>query len=142
MDATWALVVPSYLFGAFLSALFVGRAVGHDPTEEGSGNPGATNMFRVAGPTAGGLVLLVDVTKGVVPTLVGLAVGGRPLAVACGLAAVIGHIAPVTNRFRGGKGVATLGGVFLVLQPIAALVLLALFVGIAVVGHRVSVAKE
>ena len=133
------LVAASYLVGTFPTGLLVGRRAGHDPTAEGSHNPGATNVYRVAGRTAGVVVLVVDVLKGVVPTLAGLAVDGRGLGLACGIAAVLGHIAPVTRRFRGGKGVATAVGVSVVLYPALSLVVAAVF-GLAVlVSRRISV---
>ena len=123
MDPRWALVVPAYLLGTFPTALLVGRREGRDPTQEGSGNPGASNALRTMGRRAGALVLLGDLGKGVLATAVGWAVLDRRLGVACGLAAVVGHVFPVTRRFRGGKGVATAAGMALVLLPVPALVL-------------------
>jgi glycerol-3-phosphate acyltransferase PlsY len=123
MDLGWALLAPSYLLGTFPTALLVGRREGTDPTQEGSGNPGATNALRTMGRRAGALVLAGDLGKGVLATGIGWAVGGRAVGVGCGLAAVAGHIFPVTRRFRGGKGVATGAGMALVLLPIPALVL-------------------
>lgn len=114
-----ALVVGAYLVGIFPTAALVGRRQGFDPSAAGSGNPGATNAFRLGGRSAGALVLLGDLVKGAVPAGVGWLVGGRSLALACGLGAVAGHIAPVTRRLRGGKGVATGAGVVLVVEPIA-----------------------
>jgi glycerol-3-phosphate acyltransferase PlsY len=102
-----ALVVAAYFLGTFPTAQLVGRRRGFDPVHSGSGNPGASNSFRVGGKAAGVLVLLGDVAKGAVATGVGLAVDGRALGFAMGTAAVVGHIAPVTRGFRGGKGVAT-----------------------------------
>lgn len=121
------LVPLSYLLGAFPTALLIGKLTGHDPTTEGSGNPGASNVLRVAGRRAGAAVLVGDALKGAVPALVGLAVDGRPLAVACGVAAMAGHIAPVGRIRTGGKGVATLGGAVTVLNPIVALALMSSF---------------
>ena len=123
MDLGWALVVPAYLLGTFPTALLVGRREGRDPTKEGSGNPGASNALRTMGRRAGALVLLGDLGKGIAATGVGWAVGGRPVGVACGVAAVVGHVFPVTRRFRGGKGVATGAGMALVLLPLPSLVL-------------------
>jgi glycerol-3-phosphate acyltransferase PlsY len=119
----WALVVPAYLLGTFPTALLVGRREGRDPTREGSGNPGASNALRTMGRRAGALVLLGDLGKGVVATACGWALGGRGVGVACGLAAVLGHVAPATRGFRGGKGVATGAGMALVLLPVPFLVL-------------------
>lgn len=123
MDAAWLVVVPAYLLGTVPTALVVGRSLGHDPTREGSGNPGASNVFRTMGRRAGATVLLGDVAKGAAAAGLGLATGQRSVAVACGLAAVVGHVAPATRRFRGGKGVATAAGMTAVLLPLAALAL-------------------
>ena len=64
MDLAWLLVVPAYLLGTFPTAILVGRRAGRDVTQEGSGNPGASNTFRTLGRRAGALVLLGDVAKG------------------------------------------------------------------------------
>lgn len=113
VDVAWLLVLVAYVAGSFPSATIVGDLVGHDPTREGSRNPGASNMYRIAGRNAGAIVLLADVLKGALPALLGLGVGSRALGVACGVAAVLGHIFPLTRKFRGGKGVATFGGLLL-----------------------------
>lgn len=138
----WALlVVPSYLLGTFPTGLLVGRRHGHDPTAEGSGNPGATNVARVAGRGAGLVVLLVDLAKGAVPAAVGLAAGGTALGLACGAAAVVGHIFPVTRHFRGGKGVATASGTVIVVYPLLSLVVGAVFLVTLALTRRVSAAS-
>jgi glycerol-3-phosphate acyltransferase PlsY len=122
------LVVAAYLVGTFPTASLVGARRGVDPSRAGSGNPGATNVYRTAGRRAGALVGLGDIAKGVVPTAVGLVVDGRSLAALCWLAAVLGHVLPITRLGRGGKGVATAGGGALVLHPLVALVLVVIFV--------------
>lgn len=111
------LVIPAYLLGTFPSAPLVARAGGHDVLREGSGNPGASNVARLMGWRAGLLVLAADFAKGAVAAGVGLAVGGRPGAYVLGTAAVLGHVLPATRRFKGGKGVATAGGMLVVLFP-------------------------
>jgi glycerol-3-phosphate acyltransferase PlsY len=123
VDPWWALLVPAYLLGTFPTAVLMGRREGHDPTLEGSGNPGASNALRTMGRRAGLVVLLGDAGKGAAAAGLGWALGGRSVGVACGLAAVLGHVAPATRRFHGGKGVATGAGMALVLLPIPALVL-------------------
>jgi acyl phosphate:glycerol-3-phosphate acyltransferase len=133
------LVVGAYLIGTFPTAQLVGGRRGVDPTRSGSGNPGATNVLRTAGRRAGALVFLGDVGKGAIPTAVGLAVGGRPLGVACWAAAVLGHVFPLTRRLRGGKGVATAGGGALVLYPLVGLVLLAIFALVVRVSRTASI---
>jgi glycerol-3-phosphate acyltransferase PlsY len=115
------VVVGAYLLGGFPTAALVGRQSGFDPAVAGSRNPGASNSFRLGGARAGVLVLAGDVGKGAVAAGVGLGVSGRGLGVAAGAAAVVGHIAPITRRFRGGKGVATAVGMVAVLEPVAAL---------------------
>jgi len=127
VDLRWALVVPAYLLGTFPTAILVGRREGRDPTREGSRNPGASNAYRTLGRRAGALVLLGDLGKGGLAAGAGLATGNRAVAVGCGLAAVLGHVAPVTRGLRGGKGVATAAGMALVLLPAPALVLAALW---------------
>jgi glycerol-3-phosphate acyltransferase PlsY len=112
------LVVGAYLLGTFPTALLVGRRAGFDPTTAGSGNPGASNTYRLGGRRAGAIVLAGDLLKGVVAAALGLVVSGRPLGYAMGIAAVLGHIAPATRRFQGGKGVATAAGMAAVLLPV------------------------
>lgn len=110
----WALfVVVSYFIGNISPATLVGRACGVDIRKEGSGNPGTTNVLRTLGKKAAAVTLLVDILKGAVPVLVGSAVLGETGGTACGTAAFLGHIWPVTQKFRGGKGIATGFGVLL-----------------------------
>lgn len=141
MSTAALLVVPAYFLGTFPTGLLVGRRAGHDPTAEGSGNPGATNVARLAGRWAGVAVLLGDLAKGAIAAGVGLAVGGQLLGLACGAAAVAGHVFPVTRRFRGGKGVATASGMVLVCYPAYSLVVGAVFVATALITRRVSAAS-
>jgi glycerol-3-phosphate acyltransferase PlsY len=93
----------------------------------------------VAGWRAGLVVLLGDLAKGLLPTLVALVALGRGAALGCWLAATLGHVFPVTRRFRGGKGVATAGGGALVVLPLASVVLIVLFVIIVKVRHTASI---
>lgn len=134
-------MILAYLLGTFPTAILVGRRVGRDPTQEGSGNPGASNAYRTMGRRAGGVVLLGDLCKGAAAAGVGLATGSRGLAVACGLAAVLGHVLPATRGFRGGKGVATAAGMTLVLLPLGALALAAGWVILAKVTSTASLAS-
>jgi acyl phosphate:glycerol-3-phosphate acyltransferase len=117
-DALVALLVPvAYLLGTFPSAEVVARRRGVDVRTAGSGNPGASNTFRLLGWKAGALVLGLDAAKGAAAALAGLLVEGRAGALVLGVAAVVGHMLPVTRRFKGGRGVATGAGVLLVLYP-------------------------
>lgn len=144
MSLWWLLLLVAYVLGTFPTAHLVGRLVGIDPTTQGSGNPGATNMYRVAGRGAGALVLIGDLVKGLIPTLFALLVAGRPVATGCALAAVIGHIAPLTrclrgNKSKGGKGVATYGGGSFVMWPYATLGAVLVFLGVTKLSGRPSV---
>jgi glycerol-3-phosphate acyltransferase PlsY len=127
VDFWWLLLPASYVLGSFPTARLVARTSGHDPTVEGSGNPGASNVYRVAGARAGLAVLTGDILKGFVPAAVALAAEGRTLALAVGLAAMVGHIAPFSRLGRGGKGVATLGGTTIALYPLVALACITIF---------------
>jgi acyl phosphate:glycerol-3-phosphate acyltransferase len=139
MFVVWIVVtVGAYGVGTFPTAQLVGRRLGRDPTREGSGNPGATNVYRTAGRRAGVLVGVVDVLKGAVPTGVGYLVDGRPLATVAWIAAVAGHVLPLTRRLRGGKGVATAAGGAAVLHPLVALALGVVFAVVARLSHRAS----
>jgi acyl phosphate:glycerol-3-phosphate acyltransferase len=135
------VVVLGYLLGTLPTAQVVGRRVGRDPTREGSGNPGASNVYRTAGAKAGALVFAGDFVKGVVATGAGLAVGDRVLGLACGAAAVAGHVAPVTRRLRGGKGVATAFGMVVVLFPALAVGAAVVWAAIAKLSGTASVAS-
>jgi glycerol-3-phosphate acyltransferase PlsY len=136
--AAWVLVVPAYLLGTFPTAILVGRRMGIDPTAAGSGNPGASNAYRTAGRRAGALVLVGDLGKGVLATAIGLTVS-RPLGLACGLAAVVGHVLPLGRR--GGKGVATAAGVALVLHPVPSVLLGLVWIAVAAVSRTASLAS-
>ena len=113
-------MIPAILIGYAVGSLPIGYLVaqargGIDLRRVGSGNVGATNVYRTAGLSTAIAVMLADVAKGAAAVLLA---GGGAHAVAAGVAAVIGHIYPVWLRFRGGKGVATASGVFGVLTPI------------------------
>ena len=109
------LVILSYLAGSLASAVIVCRIMGlDDPRDQGSGNPGTTNVLRLHGKTAALLTLCGDVVKGLIPVLLLRSVQAPDLFVAAaGLAAFSGHLYPLFFGFRGGKGVATLIGVLL-----------------------------
>jgi len=134
-------VAGAYAVGTVPTARIVGRAVGHDPTAEGSGNPGASTVYRLAGRRAGALVFVVDAAKGAIATAAGLAIGGRALGLAAGLAAVIGHVAPVTRRLRGGRGVATAIGSAAAAFPVVGAGVAAVWVVVAAILRTASVAS-
>lgn len=138
----WALLLPvAYLIGTFPSASLVARANGIDIRDVGSGNPGASNVTRVLGWRRGVWVFVLDVAKGATAAGLGLVVDGRPAGYALGAAAVVGHVFPAWQRFRGGKGVATAGGVAAVLTPIVFVILVAVWFVISKLTKRASVAS-
>ncbi len=120
-----AAFAAAFAIGSLTSAVVVARALGApDPRTAGSGNPGATNMLRLAGRLGGALTLAGDVLKGTLPVVAaGMWLAGWPLAVVA-VAPFLGHLFPLYSGFRrGGKGVATGFGVFLALAPQIALAL-------------------
>jgi glycerol-3-phosphate acyltransferase PlsY len=141
VEVAWALVVPSYLLGTFPTAAIIGRREGHDPMREGSGNPGASNVYRTAGRRAGALVLVGDLCKGAAATGIGLAAGSRGVGIACGIAAVLGHVLPLARLRHGGKGVATAAGMALVLHPVASLAAVAVWLVVFAATRLASVAS-
>ncbi|HVE94212.1 MAG TPA: glycerol-3-phosphate acyltransferase [Acidimicrobiales bacterium] len=136
-----AVVAAAYLLGTYPTATLVATARGRDVLAEGSGNPGATNVYRIAGARAGGIVLVGDLVKGAAAATMGYLLGGRSLALAAGAAAVVGHCFPATRRFRGGKGVATAGGMAIVLFPLVASVLAVLWIVVTGALKKASLAS-
>jgi glycerol-3-phosphate acyltransferase PlsY len=116
-----ALLAFGYLLGSVPSGWLVMKVYrNQDLRKLGSGNIGAANVFRAGGPGAFTLTLIADGLKGFIPVMLGIALGLDEIALAAiGLAAVIGHTWPLYLGFRGGKGVATSGGVLLALAPVA-----------------------
>ncbi|MDH5509108.1 MAG: glycerol-3-phosphate 1-O-acyltransferase PlsY [Nitrospinota bacterium] len=134
----------SYLLGAIPMAIIVGRIVGGiDIRTAGSGNAGATNVYRLFGLKPYLIVLGFDMFKGwaavalVAPIGVGAMTPGRT-AVYCGVAAVTGHVWTVFAGFRGGKGVATAGGAMLGLAPIVALVAVGVYLAVTLTTQYVA----
>ena len=134
------IVVVAYLVGSIpFGYLIVRRKIGADIRETGSGGTGATNVSRRAGKAAGVLTLLLDAAKGCAAVLIAKALTGDEWVIAAAaIAALIGHIFPVWLGFRGGKGVATGVGIFLVLAPIALLCAGVVFVAIVALTRYVS----
>lgn len=135
-----AAVAGAYLLGAVPFGWLLARlAGGVDVRRVGSGNIGATNVARSLGPWAGILTLALDVGKGAAAVWGAGRLAGSPgVAMAAGLAAVAGHVFPVYLGFRGGKGVATGLGAFLVLDPRAAMGAALFFLAAVAVSRRIS----
>ena len=136
------IIIPivAYLIGSIpFGYLIVRRRIGADIRQTGSGGTGATNVSRRAGKAAGVLTLLLDAAKGCVAVLIAKAAGGDDWVIAAAaIAALVGHIYPVWLSFRGGKGVATGVGIFLVLAPVAVLCAGVIFVAIVALTRYVS----
>ena len=137
----WLLLLPAYLLGTFPNAAIVARSRDIDIQQVGSGNPGASNIARVMGAKWGVVVFILDGLKGAIPAAVGLLLDERATAYGMLIAAVLGHMFPITRRFRGGKGVATMGGGAFVLQPVVSLGLLAFWVIVRKLSGKASVAS-
>jgi acyl phosphate:glycerol-3-phosphate acyltransferase len=145
--------VIAYLLGSIPTGFLVAKARGVDIRTVGSGNIGATNVFRILGKTAGILVLLADAAKGwlavfVVAKLIGgwfyPAAGPQArewLALVAGVAAILGHIYTCWLGFKGGKGIATSAGVLVALVPLALLVILGIWVVVFALSRYVSLAS-
>jgi glycerol-3-phosphate acyltransferase PlsY len=145
------VVVISYLLGATPSGYLVGKACGIDVRNAGSGNIGATNVVRILGRNAGAVVLTADALKGFVaarwiPLLAlhlfpSLATPRDNLAVVGGVAAILGHVYTFWLYFKGGKGIATSGGVVMAWAPIACLTAVALWGLVLAISKFVSLAS-
>jgi acyl phosphate:glycerol-3-phosphate acyltransferase len=143
----------AYLIGSIPSAIWVGRKFyGIDVREHGSGNAGATNVFRVLGKGPGTVVLLMDIIKGFLSVMLAYQMGyyfaeqGTQSSqmtgffpVAFGVLSVVGHMLPIFAKFKGGKVVATLFGVIIALDPRVAGLALLVFVVVNIVTGYVSV---
>ena len=132
-------IVGAYILGMLPSAIVIARAKGVDITTFGSGNPGASNVARALGWKYGSLVFVLDAAKGAIPTL--LLIGHRPSAYICGAMAIVGHIFPVTRSFKGGKGIATGGGVLLALHPVIMIIAAVSWVAIMKLSKKASIAS-
>ena len=137
----------AYLAGSFPTAYLVGRAKGVDLGRMGSGNYGATNVFRTLGGGPASLALVVDVAKGFLPVallprwLTPSGLGPGTFAVLLAVAAVLGHVFSIFLRFRGGKGVGTAAGAFLALSPWSILVAAAAWLVVLAWRRIVSLAS-
>ena len=125
-------IVAAYLVGSIDFAVIVGRMYGVDIHQEGSGNPGMSNVLRTMGRVPAAMVFIGDTLKGTIGAAMGWVASGSAdpavhWAFLAGLAAVVGHCYPIFHGFKGGKGVATGGGVLLFTVPIVAVIEIAVW---------------
>lgn len=143
------LLTIAYLIGSIPTAVWVSKRIyGIDIREHGSGNAGATNTFRMLGKNAGISVMIVDMLKGwaaIQLSRFSFYTWGTEeivnLQIALGLCAVVGHIFPIWAGFRGGKGIATLFGMILAIQPLVAVSLIGVFIVMLFLTHYVSLSS-
>ena len=144
------LIIVSYLIGSIPTALMVSkRFFGIDIRDYGSGNMGATNTFRVLGSRYGTMVMIIDILKGLtavtlynfLPFYMSHELERTNLMLALGTAAVLGHVFPIFAGFRGGKGVATLLGMVLAIQPVIAVSCIGIFVLVLFLTRYVSLSS-
>lgn len=144
------LILSAYFIGSVPTAVWISRLFfGIDIREYGSGNAGATNTFRVLGKQWGSVVMFFDVLKGVLavklyfllPYYIHNEFEQTNFQIGLGLAAVLGHIFPIWADFRGGKGVATLFGMVLGIQPVVALCCIGVFMLVLYLTRYVSLSS-
>lgn len=146
------LIITAYLIGSIPTAIWVSRYYfGIDIRDYGSGNAGATNTYRVLGAKWGTFVMVVDMLKGVIATSLWILlpyyvtraddIDRTNFLIGLGLAAVAGHIFPIWAGFKGGKGVATLFGMILAIQPIVAVCCVGVFLLVLYLTRFVSLSS-
>jgi len=144
------LIILAYLIGSIPTALIISRKYfGIDIREYGSGNMGATNAFRILGSKFGTIIMVFDVLKGMLavglfyllPFYMSNELERTNFMIALGLSSVIGHIFPVFADFKGGKGVATLLGMILAIQPFVALTCIGVFLIVLFLTRYVSLSS-
>lgn len=146
------LIILAYLIGSIPTAVWISKHFfGIDIRDYGSGNSGATNTYRVLGLKWGTIVMIVDMLKGVIATSLYITlsyytiqsneVDRTNIMIGLGLAAVLGHIFPIWANFKGGKGVATLFGMILAIQPIVAAYCVGIFLIVLYLTRFVSLSS-
>lgn len=144
------LIIIAYLLGSIPTALIISkRFFGIDIRDYGSGNMGATNTFRVLGSRYGTIVMIVDMLKGMtavmlynfLPYYFHNELERTNFMIGLGLAAVIGHVFPIFAGFKGGKGVATLFGMLLAVQPVIAVSCIGVFILVLYLTRYVSLSS-
>ena len=136
------LIILSYLFGSISTSTIICRIKNVDIKKIGSGNAGATNTVRALGKKYGALVLVLDILKGVIPTLIAstLSTNSLTLPILCAFSIVLGHVFPIYFSFKGGKGAATFIGTIMVLFPIGALICFITWISIIFLSGYVGLA--
>jgi glycerol-3-phosphate acyltransferase PlsY len=144
------LIILAYLIGSIPTALIISKKFfGIDIRDFGSGNMGATNAFRVLGPKYGTLIMVLDILKGMIavglfyflPYYLTNELERTNFMMGLGLSAVVGHIFPVFANFKGGKGVATLLGMLIAVQPVVALCCIGVFLVVLFLTRYVSLSS-
>jgi glycerol-3-phosphate acyltransferase PlsY len=143
------LIVFAYLIGSVPTAVWISKSLfGIDIRDYGSGNAGATNTFRVLGSKWGTIVMIVDIAKGALATSLYILLPHHlnelhrtNLMIGLGLAAVVGHIYPLWAGFKGGKGVATLFGMAVAIQPLVAVCCIGVFLLVLYLTRFVSLSS-
>ncbi|GAB7028269.1 glycerol-3-phosphate 1-O-acyltransferase PlsY [Geotalea toluenoxydans] len=142
MTSEIMLIMGAYLLGSIPTGLLLAKAAGVDIRTTGSGNIGATNVYRTLGRRVGIMTLIGDCLKGLIPVLIARHLQLPEIWVAAtGLAAFLGHVYTLFLRFKGGKGVATALGVFIGISPLSVLAALAIFVFTLIKWRYVSLAS-
>ena len=133
------ILIP-YLLGSINPAIIFSKKIYHDDIREhGSGNAGTTNTLRTYGAKMAAIILVLDFLKAVIAVGIGSLIMTRAIGGAiAGIFVILGHMFPVYYKFKGGKGVASLAGVILILSPISFVILIALFVAIGLMSRFVS----
>jgi glycerol-3-phosphate acyltransferase PlsY len=140
---TIILFIFSYLSGSLPTAYLITKLVKNvDIRKCGSGNPGATNVFRVAGTVPGIITLIIDLLKGYIPVIIAMRFfNSEYIWILAGMFALCGHIWTVFLNFKGGKGVATGTGVFLALLPVPTLITAGIFVAVFIFTRYISLSS-
>lgn len=128
----------AYFIGNISPSTIIARAHGIDIKKEGSGNAGTTNALRVLGKKAAVITLVIDILKGVIAVLIGMILAGDIGAYVCALMVMLGHIWPMLFKFKGGKGIATSFGALIMINPLLALIELAIVAVVTLITKRMS----
>ena len=136
------LIILSYLIGAISTSIIICRLKSIDIRQIGSGNAGATNTVRALGKKYGAIVLILDILKGSLPTIIAKIVSPDSLIlpICCAFATVAGHVFPIYFSFKGGKGAATFIGTIIVIFPLGALICFLVWISTLILSGYVGLA--